>query len=288
MKEPSQASLRKRKEQNKVAQRKFRERRAKIAQEQKEEFERISAQCRLLLEENEVLKSHSKASIPDIIIMETPNLQHSPEPESVFDIFPLEETIELSEDLNKYTTEILDLDANNPLSLSFEGMQTIDDTRATTPNVEVHISSESPILIPTDNCDTSEQSISRSECSLKESLPPHESLFTEEESFNNYMQSISDNNNWGFVSSLPECGKGTIDNESTKWPVDYGNDSWNQAAGLDSCLTNASVTSIPKLDLFQALLQIAYVQERISHMELEKLKYQIWLSAGYILPDSHS
>ena len=216
MKAPSQASLRKRKEQNKVAQRKFRERRAKIAQEQKEEFERLGAQCRALLAENEALKSHSKTVVSDTIVVEVPTFQPSPEPESLPDIFPLEEIGELSEDLNEYTAELFDLDASDLQNLSFEGMQTVDDTDTPTPNLGMHNSSESPIHLHIDSCGISKQPISRSECSLKDSLSSEKPLLTEEAALDNYMRSTSDSNDWDIESSLLECDKGAIGNDNTQ------------------------------------------------------------------------
>lgn len=236
-----QGAIQRRKTQNREAQRRFRDKQARLAQQSKEDFDKLLSQCDALLQENEVLKkgqeqcqdyTFSCSSLKGFISHER----------DVVDDVPL-----LRNDDNTSNSISLDIGIDKESTDNTEHPQlTYDQELSMTPFTPVV--ADISDLFPT--------------------MPDLSDITATPETSNEMdMQSMPQ------MLDLPEIGMigpysdGSLGSSSIAASI--------QLSELDY-MNNVHVQAPSQLNLVQAMIQIACIQERIAQIELEKLKLHTW------------
>jgi hypothetical protein len=282
MKRSSQTAIQKRKEQNREAQRKFRGKQAKIAEEQKGDFARLKAQYNLLLAENEVLKRNSPATIDAVSLMEASTPQSSYEQLSPLAHFVDQDSMDLFSCLEEPNWS-----NSNADQACISDLFDCDVGNLQSPSISpTHISNSEGLA-----CGL-EQSVQKTG-EVCELLTPANSLISYDVTGVEplYTQTARGERTTSLLNSqiLEEpfyLDSNPVEDYCSNLtnPLGYDN------SGPTSCQPpftgpnlepDNSVAPFQSIDLVQAIMQIACTQERIARIELEKVQYHTWLRTGY-------
>lgn len=237
-----------RRKQNREAQRRFREKQVKQAQQSKEEFERLTSRYEALLAENESLRTQTMTQYHSTAQTPKDSIEELDDPVSLeWDSMSLPPS-QVADFMQDFETEILSAEA---FDLQDLGPQ-VDETAET--QIELPKLPENELrgitLPATGFAPTT----------------VHDTLGSDTQRAQNYIISpLNPTSAWSFSNSFSALNHGACD--ETVFPSPW------HSFGPGS--TDASVGSIPRVDLVQALMQVACTQERIALIDLERAKLRV-------------
>lgn len=240
----------KRRTQNREAQKKFRERRAKMDQQLKEQLQRLSSQCEKLLAENEALKKQQLAK-HDCSIQAAEPLKDLVDPASTewaFDPLPSSQVAGLSEEID------------NELFLFGVQETTLNDTNRV--DELIGDTSLSSVRDATPSCgelrDVALPTIERPSSGELELAAEAQALPCQK--INSYDAVTYDP--LAFPDPTHALGRTLYD--ATPFPPGF--------SSFSPGPPDITTFSLPKMDMFQAVLQLAFANERIALIDLERAK----------------